>query len=369
MKKKRIILSVINDLVGDQRIHRIATTLQEAGAEVWVVGRKLPDSLPLTPRGYQTHRMRLWFRKGKFFYLEYNIRLLGWLLFRRADVLTANDLDTLLANFLAARLKSCHLVYDSHEYFTEVPELTGRPATRRIWLWLERWIFPRLKTVYTVNQSLAEIYTAKYKVPVQSIRNLPFQHSGVQAKKIHPPILLYQGALNVSRGIELMIEAMEYLPEYQLWIVGKGDVEAQLHQLVRQKDTLQARVHFKGFVPFGQLADLTKQAHLGLSLEEDHGLNYRYASPNKLYDYIQAGIPVLVSDLPEMRRIVQTHKLGKVLAKADRTSSRLAVVIRSMLADEKQWEQWSESSRQAAQLLNWEKEQKKLLDLYAPLLN
>lgn len=125
-EKPRIILTVINDLTGDQRIHRIASTLQGAGYQVTVVGRLLPDSLPLENRAYHTHRMRLLFRKGKWFYLEYNIRLFFLLLIRPAEIVNANDLDTLLAGYLATRLKGTELIYDSHEYFTEVPELIHR---------------------------------------------------------------------------------------------------------------------------------------------------------------------------------------------------------------------------------------------------
>ena len=155
--KQKVIISVINDLSGDQRIHRIASTLAEAGYEVLVVGRKLPNSIPLSDRTYQTHRMRLFFIRGKWFYLEFNFRLFWFLLFRKADILNANDLDTLLANFLISRIKGTRLIYDSHEYFTEVPELIERPFTRNIWLRLEQWIFPRLNQIYTVNHSLASI--------------------------------------------------------------------------------------------------------------------------------------------------------------------------------------------------------------------
>ena len=126
MSGKRIIVSVTNDLATDQRVHKVCTFLMEQGAQVTLVGRKLPNSLPVK-REYRTHRMRLLFKKGALFYVFFNIRLYLYLLFHRCDVLVANDLDTLLANAEAKRWKRIPLVYDSHEYFTEVPELTGRP--------------------------------------------------------------------------------------------------------------------------------------------------------------------------------------------------------------------------------------------------
>ena len=102
---KRVIISVTNDLSNDQRLHRTAITLKDAGFDVLLVGRKLPNSKPLAAQPYQTHRMSLLFKRGKFFYLEFNFRLYFFLLFKRVDYLNANDLDTLLSNFLISRIR------------------------------------------------------------------------------------------------------------------------------------------------------------------------------------------------------------------------------------------------------------------------
>ncbi|MFY8028860.1 MAG: glycosyltransferase, partial [Bacteroidia bacterium] len=144
--KKRIILSVTNDLATDQRVQKVAQTLIDMGAEVCLVGRKLKGSMPV-PK-FEHHRMSLLFNKGVAFYAEYHIRLFLLLLFKRADILVANDLDTLLPNYLVSKLKGVQLVYDSHEYFTEVPELQGSPLKKKIWLSLERFVFPKLKNIF-----------------------------------------------------------------------------------------------------------------------------------------------------------------------------------------------------------------------------
>lgn len=362
-EKPRIILTVINDLTGDQRIHRIASTLQGVGYQVTVVGRLLPDSLPLENRAYHTHRMRLLFRKGKWFYLEYNIRLFFLLLIRPAEIVNANDLDTLLAGYLATRLKGTELIYDSHEYFTEVPELIHRKWTRNMWLRLERWLFPKLAKVYTVNGSIAAIYQEKYGVPVEVIRNLPFRRKKAKKGPSAEKILLYQGALNVGRGIELMIDAMHHLPTCRLWIIGKGDIDAQLRKRVKQAKLIE-RVTFLGFVPMEQLYEITVQATLGLSLEEDLGESYRYSSPNKVHDYIQAGVPVLLSDLPEMRSLIETHEVGEILPAGERSSAELATRIQAMLASPERYSRWQKNCQEAAKVLNWEAEQGNLLKIY-----
>ena len=131
----------------------------------------------------------------------------------------------------------------------------------------------------------------------------------------------------MGRGIELMIHSMVYLPSvYQLMIVGGGDVEASLKELAVNLGVAN-RIEFTGKLTPETLAGqhgITAKAMLGLSLEEDLGLNYRYALPNKLFDYLQARVPVLVSDLPEMRKIVEKYKVGEVLSAHERTPEELA---------------------------------------------
>src|SRR5690554_2991253 len=131
MKNKKIIVSVTNDLYTDQRVHKVCMFLYENGYEVLLVGRKLKNSEPITDRPYSIKRFKLVFNAGALFYSNYNLRLFWFLLFTRFDVLLSNDLDTLLANYCAHRLKSkSRLVYDTHELFTEVPELTARQKVR-----------------------------------------------------------------------------------------------------------------------------------------------------------------------------------------------------------------------------------------------
>ena len=146
--RKKIIVSVTNDISTDQRVHKVCQSLESMGFEVILWGRKLSFSQVLY-RSYTTKRMTLLFSSGPLFYLEYNFRLFLILLFSKSHLLLSNDLDTLLANFLVSKCKGIPLVYDSHELFPEVPELQNRSFVKSIWEKLEYFLLPKLEYTYT----------------------------------------------------------------------------------------------------------------------------------------------------------------------------------------------------------------------------
>lgn len=362
---KKVSLSVINDLVTDNRVHKVAVSLQKMGFQPVLVGRLLPESHAVE-RDYQTHRMKLLFRKGPMFYFEYNFRLFFYLLKSKIDVFVANDLDTLPANYLASRIKRKPLVYDSHEYFTEVPELIGRPVVRAIWTGLEKLLVPKVDAAYTVCDSIAEVYRDLYKVDFKVVRNLPVcsqtKKPDVDEKtEDQPKIILYQGALNLGRGIEAAIRAITYLEGTELWLAGDGDIAKQLKQMVVELK-LEDNIKFLGRLPIDRLHKITRKADLGISLEEDLGLNYRFALPNKLFDYIQAGVPVLVSNLPEMRRVVEHYQIGIIAETHQR--KELAELMKVALFDEEKRLVWKQNLMKVAMELCWENEEEILRQIY-----
>ena len=263
----RIIVSVINDLETDQRVDKVCSTLHESGHDLLLVGRRTKFSGQLN-RKYAFKRMRLLFSKGPLFYAEFNFRLFLLLLFVKAEVLLSNDLDTLLANYLASRIRRKELVYDSHEYFTEVPELRGRFA-KSIWERIEKWIFPKLRNVYTVNGSLAKIYADKYNVDVKVVQNLP--RNLVSENNFEREYLLYQGAINVGRGLEEIVSAMEKIA-VPLIIVGEGDIKQSLKALIQEKG-LEDRITLMDRVSPDKLRELTLRAKIGFNLLEDASFN------------------------------------------------------------------------------------------------
>ncbi|MDD4150205.1 MAG: glycosyltransferase [Bacteroidales bacterium] len=364
MPNKKIIVSVSNDLSNDQRVHRVCSSLTEFGHDVVLCGRKLRNS-PAINRQYKTKRFRLLFNKGMMFYACLNARLLCYYIFNKVDLILANDLDTLASAGIASKLKRCKIIYDSHELFTEVPELENKPRKKKIWLKIEKRFIKRASASYTVCQPIADYYNSLYDINMQVIRNLPKLRTFSDDYETRPKLLIYQGALNKERGIEIMIQAMQYIPDYQLIISGKGDLEKELKQLVNELN-LNEKVQFTGNLDFEALYNLTKTARLGFSLEQGKSLNYKYSLPNKIFDYIQAGVPVICSDLPEMSKIVKKHGCGTIAKTSDQ--KELAEFLKSLLADNIQLNKFHQNCKIAAKELNWENEEKILKEIFTPLL-
>jgi glycosyltransferase involved in cell wall biosynthesis len=308
---KRIIISVSSDISTDRRVLKVAHSCHNNKFEVLLIGRKLKNSLPLQ-LPFQYKRTKLIFKRSFFFYAEYNLRIFLILLFSKVDILLANDTDTLLANYLASKIRSKKLVFDAHEIFPEVPELVHRPRVKRVWEKIEDWIFPHLKYCYTVCQSVADYYNKKYNINMQVVRNVPHDTHYTDEKLLHysgKKIILYQGAINIGRGLEWIIDAMPLVENAVLVIIGDGDITATLKERVNHLQ-LNEKVFFLGRIAGAELHKYTPSADLGLCLLENRGLNYYYSLPNRIFDYLQSGIPVLATDFPEIANIVRTHKTG-----------------------------------------------------------
>lgn len=364
---QRVIVSVTNDLVTDQRVDKTCETLKNLGFDVLLIGRLLPDSLPIH-RDYQTKRFRLLFRKKAFFYAEFNFRLFLYLLFHKANLLISNDIDTALANRWIQKIKKIPLIIDCHEYFTGVPELVGREKTIKTWKRIERKTLPKANEVITVNQSLANLFKDEYNINVHVVRNVPANHSFTN--RTTKPIfdfkyIIYQGAVNVDRGLEEMIEAMQFIENHKLVIAGKGDI---LESLKNHTSSLEwkDKIVFLGAIKPNELKNYTQQAELGLSLEKDTCINYKYCLPNKLFDYIQAGIPVLTSDLPEMKIIVDQYQIGETIL--SHQPKDIADAIKKILSNKVQYDIYCNNCVEASKNLSWEYESKILETIFAKYL-
>lgn len=363
---KKAVVSVTNDLITDQRVQRTIAVMQSQGYEVTFVGRLLPNSLPIN-LSCETRRFKLWFKKGFLFYASYNIRLLLFLLFRRFDLYLSNDLDTLLPNYLVSKLRNKPLIYDSHEYFTGVPEIQERPLVKWVWTALEQRIFPKLKYVVTVNNSISELYEQEYGIRPLVVRNISDSRLPSFRKSredlgipVSAYVLINQGAgINVDRGMEEMLEALSLLPEeFFLLLVGKGDVLVSLKAIVADRG-MERRVKFVPPQAYMDMLQYTLSADCGLSLDKPLSPNYLYSLPNKIFDYIKCGVPVLGSSVVEVSSLIQRYEIGEVCASVDPE----VIADKLLLIKSKGRSNYSEGLELAAMENRWEQEKQTWVEL------
>ncbi len=372
-------MTVISDLVTDYRVHKICQTLHHEGYRVLLIGSCRKNSIGLKERDYQTHRIKLAFHRSALFYAEFNIRLFLWLLKHKADIYLGNDLDVMPATQLSALIHNKPLVYDSHEYFLGMAGMDQKPVRRLIWKAIEKMIFHRVKYAYTVSDSVRNLYRRDYDKKLTVVRNLPFRENNHQmltpeekdwialADQKIPAckrILILQGAgLNAHRGVEELVYSMLFLDEarFHLLIVGGGDIFPRLEKIVLQNN-LEGKITLIPKVPFTILDHFTRQAHLGLSIDKPSVINHRYSLPNKLFEYLHAGVPVLASRLVEQERIINHYHVGTFIE--NHHPEHIAQKITEIFENPCLWEQWKENTKLVRDELNWENERKIIIDIF-----
>ncbi len=399
------VLMLTADRQIDRRILNAATSLRTAEWEVMIVGAPVDQEATreqgvirigvatgdvtretLVAWGYRWLRTRMgrnssfirWLKQKAWYYLvdheTFHARLY-WPTIKdlRATVIVANDLPMLPVAARLADACGAQLVYDSHELYSE----QEFPAIeRKRWQDVERKFINRCNAIITVNESIADALQSRYGLSgVHVILNAErcsappvlsrFWHEtfGLPADAM---VLLFQGGLSANRNLEQMVLAMRGLsnPRVHLALLGDGELQNTLAKLV-ERHQLADRVHLHPAVPQDRLLSLTAAADAGIIPYQAICLNNLYCTPNKLFEFIAAGLPILASDLPEIRRIVAGQDIGKVgdLGKAE----QIRIMIEDFFASPSQLETWRRNLRTARSLVCWEVEEKKLLRIYEPL--
>jgi len=369
---KKILVLVSNDLATDQRVHRICSTIYKDNFRLELWGRERSNSLSLPMWPWKARRFNMIFETGPLFYISLTLTFIFRLLFKRFDIIYANDLDTLLPAYLVSKLRNKVLIYDTHEYFTGVPELVQRPRIRAIWKKIESFIFPKLNHVFTVNQSIADLYFKEYRVMPLVMRNIPMNENLLLHKSrldlglpSHKFLILLQGnGINIQRGAEEAVEMMKFILNSCLVIVGSGDVIPLLKNTVEQ-EKLQEKVLFFPRMPYTELAQYTLNCDLGLSLDKPTNINYQLSLPNKLFDYIRAEIPVLASNLVEVRKIVENYNIGEIAE--NHQPEYLAQKVNELMNNKILLETFKTNCQKAKHHLTWENESQVLLNLLIQL--
>jgi glycosyltransferase involved in cell wall biosynthesis len=358
-KGKLIVFAVTNDLSYDQRMQRHCAILSHAGFRVLLIGRGKLNSIPLPTFSFDCVRLSCYFEKGKLFYLEYNLRLFLYSIRLNADAYAAVDLDTLLPFTLISKIKGKKLVIDLHEYFSEVPELIGRPMVKRMWEKLAEMCIPKVHLAYTVGPALAEKFSQLYSKGFHYVLNVPSFNPNIRYKPKQEKYILYQGALNKDRGLEKLIKAMPMV-NAKLYLAGGGDVMEELMLLVGQLK-LQDKVKFLGWIKPDELVQYTQNAFIGCNILERGSVSYEYSLANKFFDYIHAGVPQICANFEEYKAIQAKYEVA-ILVEAD--VQEIIEAINKLFKDSTLYKQLQNNCAKAAQVYNLQIESEKLIQLY-----
>lgn len=362
MSRPLALVCTQSDLVSDYRIHKMSVTLRQVGFDVKYVTRS--HRLHKDVESSDLHIMKLLFERGPLFYAELNFRLLLHLLRHRCRLVVSIDLDTLPGCFLASCITGKQLMWDSHEYFPEVPEIANKPFVKWVWNKVQDIFVPHLDHCVTVCQSIADIFKARYGKDFHVVRNAPLasRASDYQTtssdSSARPFTILYVGAVNIGRGVEESIQALTSLPDCRLVVVGEGDVYQKCILLASDLGVSE-RVTFTGRKPFSELTQYMHQADLGICLFRNLSLNYYYCLPNRLFDFIQAGLPVMAVDFPEVSRIVKGYNVGITMPEI--SVDGILNAVRYVQGHPDDVELWKRNMQTAAKELVWENDTQSLI--------
>lgn len=285
---------------------------------------------------------------------------------QNAGIYHSHDLNTFIPVYLASRLRGAKLVYDAHEVSTD------RAGWGNKWFWekVESFLIRRADRVITTNLTRGEFFRDHYKIPLPYIiRNVP-KHVEIEPTNLiretlhisnHTPVVLYQGGMQRDRGLENIIKTVRYVPNAAFVFLGNGQLKPKLIELANNEGVAD-RVYFLDAVSNDQLLYYTSSATIGLQLLINTCFNHYSACSNKLHEYLMAGIPVVASDLPEIRRVVKDTETG-ILVDPENIQE-IAEAINKLLSEKVMYQKYKLNTKSGALQYKWEDDEKILLELY-----
>ncbi len=302
-------------------------------------------------------------------YIEWSYRVIKR--YRRYDVMHCHDLNALYLGVISKLFnRKLKVIYDAHEYETEVNYLVG--IKKRLSKITERFLIKYADAVITVSDAIADEYVRLYNIPKPHLvlNTPPFKE--VEKKDIFretfdidkkQTIFLYQGNLSRGRGVEVVLETFKELNDTNSVIVFMG--YGELEDLIVEHSHKHESIYFHNAVSPDILLDYTSSADFGISMIEDVCLSYRYCLPNKMFEYIMAGVPVVVSNLPEMRKLVEQYEVGVVAKENSKEALAEAIVLASSLDKDYVYSRL----KSVKSIYNWEEQERNLISLYRGVLN
>jgi len=366
--KNKVIITFLGNLNYDTRCKNLFNTLKVNGYEIQFLGFDwLTKDFEPVGGDVTIHKLHKGFLSLSF-YLKFTWHIKFFLMASKASIIFAEDIYTLPFAVLFGKLKRAQVFYDSRELYGHLAGLKGKKAKQGFWRIIEKFFIKKVDHIITTGKLDSDFLKEKYKVdnPIL-LRNLPKYYkpekvnnlSSILGIKENKKILLYQGVIHQGRGFRPIYEALKELQNYVLVIIGDGEFEDYYRNLANEM-RINEQVVFAGKVSQDDILSYTKTADIGLSIIENMSLSYYYALPNKLFEYIMAEIPVVVSKLPQMEEVVEKYEVGKVVNLDN--PNELVEAIKQLTKNEALYKKYKKNCRIASQELNWENEVKNLLE-------
>ncbi len=355
-----LVVLVSNDVAHDRRMERACNALAANKWRVLIIGRELETSPSLDLKPYHVHRVRCKINHGPLFYLELNIRLANCLKSIVYDRLLCVDFDTLGVLKLVNQ-GSKRIYFDSHELFTEVPELHGKPIKRWLWSRLLKSVSPLILQAYTVSDEIAEELKSAYNLNFEVIHNVPLlSKSELQLTKQDPTILrlVYIGVLNPGRGLETVMKVVLECSYMTLNVVGDGPLRSNLQSMASNCQ----RITFQGMLEENEMVEHVKSADLGLNLLDVSSKSYYLSLANKFFDYAHCGIPSLCMNTPTYKRFTELYHCAYLID--DMKIQTVSKALKEIHDYPDQRILLSQGALALSKDYNWEIESEKLLGLY-----
>jgi len=369
---------VFNNFTNDSRVLKEAKSLDKAGYDITIIAHgddglnnnEIVDTIAVRRLSFLNRKKASTLQKisAYFKYISQAVKVV-----KNSNILHCHDLNTMPIAFIVKKLynKSIKIVYDAHEYETEMNHLSKR--SRKLMYFFEKRLIKLADKVITVSDSIADEYVKLYpfiEKPSLVLNCPPYRKSTDKKHNIFRErfkiqdsaiIFLYQGSLSKGRGLELILEAFQTIPNkrYTLVIMGYGELEEYTNNIANQN----TNIFFHEAVSPSVLLNYTSSADIGLSIIQNTCLSYYYCLPNKMFEYIMAEIPLMVSNLPEMSKVVSQHGIGLILD-ADSTEGIHQAIEKTSVLN---FDQLSKNLRTTKSIFSWENQEKELLKVYKSL--
>jgi glycosyltransferase involved in cell wall biosynthesis len=375
----KLCIIVANSLRKDPRVIKQIRCAMDEGIDVYFIGfmdsnydKKFLESVGChismvdfgkKYSGHLKSYLKLFYREFMHYYLP--IKMIVKI---KPDVIHANDFNTLIQAYIASKISKCRVLYDSHEICAENIGIADSKIRKHTIITVEHILLKRIGTMVSVSNAAAAYFSRKYKIPLPTvITNCPYR--GIAASPAKKDFncfeVLYQGQMYQGRGYEEFVKSAKFINSNIILVLrGYGSIEDELRKII-SIEHLEEKVRFDAPVEIKEIVNKAAESHVGVVLTQPININFKLTVSNKIFEYLHAGLPVIMSDIPEHRYLNDKFNFGIIVNKFSPTG--IAECINNLSTNHPQYSLLKNNAIKAAETMCWENESKKLIAIYKSL--